>query len=175
MRTTRYEIDERLRRRYSPIEFSSVDIKEEDLLAIFEAGITAPSSFNEQPWRFVIGSADKFHSILTEKNLLWASKVEVFVLLCAQVAFSGHPNPDGSPKLNNKAVFDTGTCFGMMQIEGMNRGIRMHPMGGFSIKKAREIFPLEGLDPICVIAFGKAQEAVEYTSRHPIESFVIRG
>ncbi|MGD9970047.1 MAG: nitroreductase family protein [Sulfuricurvum sp.] len=174
MRLTRYPIDERLRRRYSPKTFTDTAITEEELYAVLEAGITAPSSYNEQPWRFVLGKGEDFHTILAEGNRVWADAVQTFVLMCAKPTFMGHPNRDGSPRINDKAIFDTGTCFGFMQIEGMNRGIFMHPMGGFSVEKAREIFDMEDLEPICVIAMGKAAEAEEYTPRRNLEEFILQ-
>lgn len=41
--------------RWSPRAFTDRDVTAADLKIIFEAGRWAPSSYNEQPWRFFVG------------------------------------------------------------------------------------------------------------------------
>ncbi len=41
--------------RWSPRAFADRDVDPADLKTIFEAARWAPSSFNEQPWRYFIG------------------------------------------------------------------------------------------------------------------------
>jgi len=51
---TDYPIEEILRRRWSPRAFSDRNVEREKLLSLFEAARWAPSSFNEQPWSFIV-------------------------------------------------------------------------------------------------------------------------
>lgn len=42
--------------RWSPRVFSDRDVSPADLKTIFEAARWAPSSYNEQPWRYFVGT-----------------------------------------------------------------------------------------------------------------------
>jgi nitroreductase len=66
------------RRRRSPYAFSSQPIEEDLIRGLFEAARHAPSSYNEQPWRFVItrkdldfGTFGRFVETLVESNQRW--------------------------------------------------------------------------------------------------------
>lgn len=59
--------------RWSPRAFEDRDVSRADLKKIFEAARWAPSSFNEQPWRFIIGHRNsetykKIHDVLVPFN-----------------------------------------------------------------------------------------------------------
>ena len=78
------------RRRRSPYAFSSQPIAQELVRGLFEAARHAPSSFNEQPWRFVVARKDldprtfgKFVEALVESNQRWARRG------CAKQAYDG--------------------------------------------------------------------------------------
>ena len=44
-----------IKNRYSPVIFSDKQVEAEKLERLFEAARWAPSSFNAQPWRFIVG------------------------------------------------------------------------------------------------------------------------
>ena len=56
---TDYPIEEILRRRWSPRAFSDRMVETEKLKSLFEAARWAPSSFNEQPWSFIVATKQK--------------------------------------------------------------------------------------------------------------------
>ena len=161
------------RQRFSPQAFTDPHISKETLMAILEAGTTAPSCFNEQPWRFVLGKKEDFMEILTAGNREWCAALETFVLLCAAPRY-GHLSKDGTHHENRWASFDTGTCWGFMTLEGLKRGVYLHAMAGFDREKARERFSLDTLAPQAVIAFGAgADQPPEWTPRKPLEAVII--
>src|SRR5881628_695169 len=53
---TDYPIEEILKRRWSPRAFSDRVVEPEKLRSLFEAARWAPSSFNEQPWSFIVAT-----------------------------------------------------------------------------------------------------------------------
>src|SRR5207249_2641010 len=53
---TQYPIEEILRRRWSPRSFSDLLVEPEKLQSLFEAARWAASSFNEQPWNFIVAT-----------------------------------------------------------------------------------------------------------------------
>ncbi|MCS7084683.1 MAG: nitroreductase family protein, partial [Bacteroidia bacterium] len=76
---TRQPIHELMRDRWSSRAFSSEPISESEIIAVLEAGRWAPSSYNEQPWRFLVGLRpdELWHKIfdaLDAFNQAWCSR-----------------------------------------------------------------------------------------------------
>jgi len=149
-----YDILDLIKSRWSPRAFSSNPVAERDLLAICEAARFAPSCFNEQPWRFILANTpdevSKMQSILTESNLEWAKHAPALLLILAKKTFSQ------TGQDNYWHMFDAGTAWGYLSLEAQSRGLITHGMGGFSKKKAQELYQLPlDLAPLAVIAIGK--------------------
>ncbi|MDD3466614.1 MAG: nitroreductase family protein [Campylobacterales bacterium] len=170
MRETKYDIDEFFKLRYSPREFVSTQVSDEDFKAILEAASTAPSCFNVQPWRFYTADKEKFFKILSSGNISWCDKLEKFLLIACKNTFDARG--DKPEKLNEWAEFDCGCAWGFMQLEANKRGYSLHAMAGFDKQKAKEVFNLGKFEPIAVIAFGKAEKAVEFTPREPLSNIL---
>ena len=66
--------------RWSPYRFDSRSVEPDKLLKCFEAARWAASSFNEQPWRWMIAlrddaeQFDRMLGCLLEANQIWAAK-----------------------------------------------------------------------------------------------------
>ena len=56
---TDYPIEEILRRRWSPRAFADRAVEPEKLQSLWEAARWAASSFNEQPWYFIVATKEK--------------------------------------------------------------------------------------------------------------------
>jgi nitroreductase len=68
--------------RWSPRAFADRDVSAADLRVVFEAARWAPSSYNEQPWRFLVGhrGSDTYKKIfdtLVPFNQAWAKSAPV--------------------------------------------------------------------------------------------------
>ena len=78
--------------RWSPYGFDQQPVPAEDLRSVFEAARWAASSFNEQPWRYIVASRDdagefeRLLSCLVEPNQAWAKTVQVLALGVAKLA-----------------------------------------------------------------------------------------
>ena len=167
MRSSRFGIDDAFLKRFSPTRFLDRPVREEDLSALLEAAGTAPSCFNEQPWRFVRGEKEDFLAVLTEKNAAWASSAPVLMLVCSTLTFSRNGKP------NRWHAYDSGTAMGYLILEALRRGLYVHPMGGFDIDEANERFGLMGLEPHAVLAMGYTDEAHAKTSRLNVDEIII--
>jgi nitroreductase len=51
-----HSIHELIARRWSPYAFSDRPVSDEDLRSLFEAARWAASSYNEQPWRYIVAT-----------------------------------------------------------------------------------------------------------------------
>ena len=141
--------------RYSTVIFSAKQIEEEKLASLFEAARWAPSAFNEQPWRFIVGIKNKDENYqklldcLVEANHHWAEYAPVLVLSLATKI---------SPvtgKLNRFAEYDTGMALGNLLAQATFLDLYVHQMGGYSVSKIRESFNLnDDYEPMAVMAIG---------------------
>ncbi len=53
---TDHEVIPVIRNRWSPVIFSSRPVERPKLLSVLEAARWAPSSYNEQPWSFMVST-----------------------------------------------------------------------------------------------------------------------
>ena len=86
--------------------FSDRAIPKEDLCSLFEAARWTMSSYNAQPWRYILGIRghsdalrDQIFSVLLEGNQIWAKQAPVLVLGLAEHNFehNGKPNRAAGP------------------------------------------------------------------------------
>ncbi len=123
--------------RWSPRAFANRDVSPADLRKVFEAARWAPSSFNEQPWRFFVGirnssTYSKIASALVPFNQGWALQAPVLILGVAKTKFSH----DNSPNLF--AAHDLGAATVLITLEAAALGLATHQMAGFDQARARE-------------------------------------
>ena len=123
--------------RWSPRSFDSRDVSPTDLKRMFEAARWARSSFNEQPWRFIVGprgseTFQKIVSALAVGNQGWAPKAPVLILSVAKTHFSQNNTP------NYYALFDLGAASALITLQAAALGLATHQMAGFDHDAARK-------------------------------------
>src|SRR5262245_8615643 len=84
-----HEIDPLFLRRWSPRAMSGEPLAQEDLLRLFEAARWAPSSGNNQPWRFAYARAGtphfaSFFDLLADGNKPWCAKAGALIVLASK-------------------------------------------------------------------------------------------
>lgn len=153
---TAYPIHELLRARWSPRAFAARPIEREVIGSLLEAARWAPSSFNEQPWRFLIATREdpetfqKLAGCLSEGNRPWAERAPLLILTIAKTYFRDDP-----AKANRHAFHDVGLATQNLVIQATALGLYVHQMAGFDRTKARELFEIpEGYEPVAVLAVG---------------------
>ncbi|HLZ32722.1 MAG TPA: nitroreductase family protein [Nitrospira sp.] len=180
-------IHELLARRWSPRAFDERPIEPEKLASLFEAARWAPSSNNEQPWRFLVatreqgGEYDRLLDCLLEGNRKWAYRAPVLILSVASMHFV-----DGA-KANRHAYHDTGMAAENLVLQATASGLFAHQMAGFNVEKARADFNIpQGFEPVAMIAVGYAgdsqvlpdylkQRELAPRQRNPVSTFVFSG
>ncbi len=122
--------------RWSPRAMSGEAIPEPELMRLFEAARWAPSTYNEQEWRFLYAHRDgqhwpTFFGLLAEANQTWCKNASVLVVILSHKVFSrnGKPNP--------VHTFDTGAAFENLALQGAAMNLVVHGMAGFDRDKAR--------------------------------------
>ena len=148
-------IHELLEKRFSPYTFSSRAVEPEELRKLFEAARSAPSSYNEQPWRFVVATRqdpeafERLLETLGERNRQWARHAPVLVLSVAKLDFSHNGQP------NRHALHDVGQAAAYLTLQATALGLYVHQMAGFDAEEARQLLKVpEGYEPAAMMAVG---------------------
>ncbi len=156
---TDFPIHELISARWSPCGFENRPVAADDLNSLFEAARWAASSYNEQPWSFIVTTRDntadfeKALSCLVDGNQTWAKDAPVLVITCTSLAF------DRNRKPNAAAEYDLGQAVSNLSTEATSRGLSLHQMIGIFPDKARELFEVpEGVNPMTAIAIGYAAD-----------------
>lgn len=144
-----------IRARWSPRAFEPRTIEADKLRMLLEAARWAPSSYNEQPWRFILATRwepgfDRLANCLVEANG-WAADAPALLLSIARTTFakSGKPNPH--------AWHDVGLAMATLALQATALGLHIHQMSGFDPGRARSEFAIpDGYDPVAVAAIGYA-------------------
>ena len=158
-RESTYPILPILLSRVSYRAFSEERLSEEELMSLFEAARWAPSSYNNQPWRFVYARRgergwDAFFDVLIEFNKQWCVMADTLVLVVSRNNFE-HNN---KPSLT--ASFDTGASWMSLAIEAQARNIIAHGMQGFDYEAIRKALQIpESFTVEVMIAIGKPGKA----------------
>ncbi len=176
-----------IKNRRSSVSFSTRSVEEIKIQLLFEAARWAPSSYNEQPWRFIYGLKNgrgvyqTLFECLTEGNQEWVKNAPVLILSILKSNFSHNNLP------NYYALHDVGLATENLMLQAVYMGLSAHPMGGFYKNKAvSELFiPIE-FEPVAMIAVGyqgetgnlpehlKKRELGERV-RKPLSEFVFTG
>ncbi|HYE95430.1 MAG TPA: nitroreductase family protein [Rubricoccaceae bacterium] len=148
--------------RWSPYVYADTPVPEETLRALFEAARWAPSSRNEQPWRFVVaakGDGDahaRALGALLERNRVWAHRAPVLGFACSAETFTHNGTP------NKNARHDTGAAMMALGLAAAASGLALHQMGGFDAEAARAAFAIaEGFTPVVAFALGYPGETAD--------------
>lgn len=152
---TQFPIHELLARRWSPRAFDERPVEADTLRTLFEAARWAPSSNNEQPWRFIVATKDhetewnRLFDCLVEGNQKWAFRAPVLILSVASMHF------EGNGKSNRHAFHDTGLATENLVLQAMAHGLLARQMAGFDVEKARaDLYIPSGYEPVAMIAIG---------------------
>jgi nitroreductase len=153
--STDYPIQDILARRWSPYAFQDRPVPDADLRSLFEAARWAASSFNEQPWTYLVATREnpkqfqELLSCLVEFNQVWAKAAPVLALGVVRLNFARNS------KVNRAAVHDLGLAAGNLLIEATARGLWVHQMLGILPDKARQTFEIpDGYEAWTGLAIG---------------------
>ena len=159
---TDYPIQELLKRRWSPYTFSDRLIDTHDLMSLFEAARWAPSSYNEQPWRFLLAPRDdqeafeKILNCLLPANAEWAQHASALVLAVSHLSFERNGKP------NKAAIHDLGAAVSYLTFEATARDISMHQIIGIQAEKAHEEFSVPANHEVfTAFALGYPKEQID--------------
>ncbi|HET6461795.1 MAG TPA: nitroreductase family protein [Syntrophales bacterium] len=168
-----FDIDTFFLNRWSPRSMSGDEIGRDILFSLFEAARWAPSSNNNQPWRFIYACKNTdywpiFFDLLTEQNKLWAKNAAVLIVVISKKTFDYNEKPARTHS------YDTGAAWENFALQGSLKALVVHGMQGFDYDKARrtlnipDVFQVEAM--IAVGKHGKNEDLPEVLREREIPS-----
>ena len=160
-RTADHPIEELFLKRWSPRAMTGEALSEAELNTLFEAARWAPSTRNEQEWRFLYahnGSEhwQTFFDLLAEGNQAWCDKASVLVVIVSHTKFAMNDSH------NPVHSFDCGAAFENLALQGAAMDLVIHGMAGFDYDKAKNDLNVPNdYNVEAMIAIGKPGDPAE--------------
>ena len=172
-------------RRWSSRVMSGEGLSDDELMALFEAARWAPSSFNNQSWRFLYARCDtlwwdRFFDLLSVADKPWAKNAAVLLVIISKNTF------DHNNKPSRTHSFDTGAAWENFALQGTMNGLVVHCMQGFDYDRAKQELNIpEGYTVEAMVAVGKPGKPDDVpesvlkrdtpNSRKKVEEFAFEG
>jgi nitroreductase len=171
--------------RWSRRAMSGAHVSRETLMTLFEAARWAPSSFNNQPWRFVYASRGteawrRFIELPTPGNKSWCQGAGALILIVSKNTFDA----DGRPSKTHS--FDAGAAWMSLALQAGMLGLTARGMEGFDYGRAIEAVGLPdgySVEAMCAVGYpGAAEDLPEDlraretpTGRRPVAETAFEG
>ncbi|MDE1861621.1 MAG: nitroreductase family protein [Thaumarchaeota archaeon] len=184
-RKSQYEINPNIINRWSPRSFSGEVLSNQDLFKLFEAARWAPSSYNNQPWRFIYAKReskqwDSLFDLLVDFNKQWCTNASVLVVIISKKTFEHN----GMPSFTHQ--FDAGAAWENLALQATFQGLAAHAMQGFDYEKARRDLEIpDDYEVTVMVAIGKRASPEKLpqdlrqrevpSNRKPISEIVMEG
>tara|TARA_Y100000034_G_scaffold131791_1_gene193326 strand:- start:1016 stop:1588 length:573 start_codon:yes stop_codon:yes gene_type:complete len=185
MRESEYKINELILNRWSAKAMSGEELSDNELMTLFEAAKWAPSSYNNQHWRFIYAKRgttywDKFFDLLFESNQNWVKNASVLILMISRKNYEHNEKP-----IRTRS-FDAGSAWENLALQAISMNLVVHPIGGFDLNRAKEVANVsDDYEVEIMIAIGKKgkkedlpkemQEREVMSDRKPLNEIVFEG
>lgn len=135
-RKAQFPVEPLFVRRWSPRAMSGENLTEAEIGSLFEAARWAPSTYNEQEWRFLYARRTSphfpaFFDLLMDANKVWCKDAGMLIVVLSKKTFTRNGNP------NPVHTFDAGAAFENLALQGAAMKLVVHGMAGFDYEKAR--------------------------------------
>jgi nitroreductase len=142
--------------RWSPRAFADRPVEPRKIQRMLEAARWTMSSYNEQPWRYVVASRhddpETYEAVLdglAEGNQSWAENAPVLMLSFYKTTFSENGNP------NRSAKHDLGAASAALTFQATAMDLYVHQMAGIRKDVIRNTFDVpDDVEPMAGLAVG---------------------
>ncbi|XZE56257.1 nitroreductase family protein [Planctomycetaceae bacterium SH139] len=145
--------------RWSPYRFLPQIVEQEKLTRCLEAARWAASSYNDQPWSFLLakrenlGEFQQALACLLDANRVWAANAGVILLTVTRTTFRQNGKP------NRVALHDLGGATTSLALQATAEGLQAHQMAGINLSQVRSAYKIPtGFEPQTAIAIGYPDE-----------------
>lgn len=152
---TEHPVLESIQKRWSPYRFDGNPIDDSKILCCLEAARWAASSFNDQPWSWIVAKRQdtegfkKMIGCLLEANQDWAAKAGVIMICVIRPTFQYNGKP------NRVALHDLGQASAHLALQATALGLQVHQMAGLNLSATRLAYNIpEGCQPETALVIG---------------------
>jgi len=143
-------------RRWSPRAFADRPVEPEKIRRMLEAARWTMSSYNEQPWRYVVASRhenpeayDELLRCLSVGNQSWAEHAPVLMMSFYKTTFSRNG------RRNRCAPHDVGAASAALTFQATAMDLYVHQMAGIEADVVRETYDVpDDFEPMAGLAVG---------------------
>jgi nitroreductase len=164
------EFSEAVAKRRSVRHFNTRrEVSEEDVRALLDAAVTAPTAGNIQPWRFVVIRTPEARARLAAAmGQKWATAAPVVIVLCVDPRPCAARYGERGERLY--AIQDTAAAAQMILLAAVDRGLASCWIGAFDDEAVREAIGVaRPITPVAVLPVGYSAEAARKPLRRPLE------
>ncbi|TWU42480.1 nitroreductase family protein [Novipirellula artificiosorum] len=153
-----------IRQRWSPYRFEDRWVEDEKVVRCLEAARWTASSYNDQPWSWIVArrqDTEPFQTMLScllEANQAWASQSGVLLISVIRTTFRKNQKP------NRVALHDLGQAAAHLALQATQIGLQVHQMAGLNLSRVRQIYEIpDSHQPQTAIAIGYPDRSAPVT------------
>jgi nitroreductase len=142
-----------INQRHSPYRLLPKPVEDTKITACLDAARWAASSYNEQPWYYIVAKRQDTEAFetalncLVEANQAWAKNAGVLMLTVIRTTFRKNGKP------NRVALHDLGAASAHMALQAAIEGLQIHQMAGVNLSQVRSAYAIpDGFEPQTAIA-----------------------
>jgi nitroreductase len=143
-------------KRWSPRAFADRPVEPEKIRRMLEAARWTMSSYNEQPWRYVVAARhddpeayERLLGCLVEGNQSWAKNAPVLLMSFYKTTFSHND------RTNRAAPHDLGAASAALTFQATAMDLYVHQMAGIKKDVVRETYDVPAdFEPMAGLAVG---------------------
>lgn len=163
------EFSEVMAKRRSVRHFNAkLEVSEDDLRALLDAAISAPSAGNVQPWRFtVVRSLEARERLAGALRQRWATAAPAIIVVCVDPRPCAARYGDRGEYLYS--LQDTAAAAQNILLAAVDRGLASCWIGAFDEDEVRDAIGLvKPLTPVAILPVGYSAESAGRPARRPV-------
>lgn len=144
-------------------------VSEEDVRALLEAAVAAPTAGNIQPWRFqVLRSHEVRERLAGVMHQRWAAAAPVVIVVCVDPRPCSARYGDRGEYLY--AIQDTAAATQNILLAAVDRGLASCWIGAFDERAVSEALEIPSpITPVAILPIGRSAESSGKPARRPVE------
>ena len=163
------EFSEVIAKRRSVRHFNSkLEVSDEDVRALLEAAVSAPTAGNIQPWRFtVVRSLDARERLAGALRQRWANNAPLAIVVSVDPRPCAARYGDRGERLY--AIQDTSAAIENILLATVDRGLASCWIGAFDTDAVRDSLGLPAhIEPVAILPIGYSAESAGRPARRPL-------
>jgi nitroreductase len=163
------EFSEVIAKRRSVRHFNSkLDVSDDDIRALVEAAVTAPTAGNIQPWRFtIVRSLDARQRLAEALRQRWATSAPVVIVVSVDPRPCAARYGDRGERLYS--IQDAAAAAENILLAAVDRGLASCWIGAFDSEAVREALGIKApLEPVTILPVGYSAESAGRPARRPL-------